>query len=209
MKFESLALGEFIDELGAGTPTPGGGCAAALCGAFAAALSTMVSRLTLGKEKFKSNWEDMGWTDEKARSLKDRLLALAQEDAEAYRQVILAWRLPKDTEEEKAVRAEAVENAMKNAARVPIETLRASESLMNLAEIVLKKGNPTALTDAGAALHLAHVAALVAAANVRANLSSIRDEVLVHEYRIELKKRLKRIEVHFAEANDYLESRLP
>ncbi len=208
MKLESLALGEFIEELGAGTPTPGGGCVAALCGAFAAALSTMVSRITLGKEKFKSNWEDMGWTDEKALGLKHRLLELAKEDAEAYRQVIQARRLPEGTDEERAAKDKAAQDAMRNAARIPLETLRAAESLMHLAGIVLMKGNPAALTDAGAALHLAHVAALIAAANVRANLPSIRDEVFVHEYQLEMRKRLKRIEVRFAEANEYLESQL-
>lgn len=209
MKFDSLTVREFLSELGNGTPVPGGGSVAALCGALAAALSTMVARLTLGREKYRDAWDEMGKAEIEGEELKERLLALTQEDSDAYLRVIEAFRLPRGTDVEKAARAEAIQEAGKNAARVPLETLRVSETVLALARTVLEKGNPGAITDAGAAAHLARAAAQVAAANVRINLPSIRDEAFVRQIREEAREALERVETCFGEASRYLESSLP
>ncbi|MCE5335615.1 MAG: cyclodeaminase/cyclohydrolase family protein [Desulfobacteraceae bacterium] len=209
MQLAELSIREFIDELGAGTPFPGGGAVAALCGSLAAALSTMVSALTLGKEKFKAVWEDVGRAGESAAKLKRRFLDLAQEDTDAYSMVMAAYRLPKGSEDEKSARAGAIEEAMKFAAGVPLETLKASGMLIEVAAEVLEKGNPNTLTDAGAALHLSYAAAVVAAANVRINLPAIRDVDFVENYNTEVAACMERVERCFEEGVRYLNSKLP
>lgn len=209
MDFDSLSLRAFISELGSATPVPGGGSVAAVCASFAAALAMMVSRLTLAKGTLDDSRDEMTRVCDNARELADRLLILAQEDSDAYMRVIGACRLPAQTAGEKALRKESISGALKAAASVPMETLRASKNLVELAGIVLKKGNLHAITDAGAALHLARTAAVVAAANVRINLPGIDNAVFVLKCRQEMQDCLDRMEAHFSEAVQYLESHLP
>jgi len=209
VRLEELSVRDFVEELGAGTPFPGGGAVAALSGSLAAALATMVARLTLGREKYQAVWDDIARADERAEALKHRFLALAQEDADAYGAVMAAYRLPKGSDAEKAVRREAVEHAMKTAARVPLETLEATVSLVEIAVEVLAKGNPNTLTDAGAALYLAHAAAAVAAANVRINLPAIRDEVFAKACKDQAASFMERVDGHFGEGVRCLEAMLP
>ncbi len=209
MKFEEMTLREYLTELGAGTAVPGGGNVAALCGALAAALSTMVAKLTLGREKYRPAWEEVGAANDKAEELRERLIALAQEDSDAYLKVMAGYQLPKTTEAEKARRNEAIQAGLKAAAHAPLETLRAMDDLMSLADTVLRKGNPNTLTDAGAAIHLVHSAAYIAAANVRINLASIDDKVFCAESRNEVQNLLESIEARFHAACEYFESRLP
>lgn len=208
MKLDQLSVRDFVTELGSGNPTPGGGSVAALCGALGAALSAMVSRLTVDREKFKETWPSMEEVKKTADELVARFLDLVQEDTDAYEKVMAAFQLPKETEEEKALRQTAIEEAMKRAATVPLETLRASERLVGIAREAVQGGNPNAITDAGAAVQLANATAVVASYNVRINLSRIKDEAFVAECEKEVDETLKRLETLFADvdgnANIYL-----
>ena len=141
--------------------------------------------------------------------LAERFLALIQEDTDAYQEVLKALRLPKEVEEEKAVRQEALQNAMKKASSVPLETLRVSERLIQMAKGAVEQGNPTTVTDAAAAVHLASAAATVAAYNVRTNLSSLKDDVFVDGCKREVEEILERIEALLAEADGYVNTQLP
>lgn len=208
MKLDQLSVRNFVQELGSGNPTPGGGSVAALCGALGAALSAMVSGLTMGREDFKDTQGPMQGIKQTAEELADHFLNLVQEDTDAYQQVIAALRLPKETEEQKASRQAAMQDAMKRAAAVPLETLRASERLIQIAKEAVDQGNPNAITDAGAAVHLARTAAAVAAYNVRINLSGIKDRTFLEESKKEVDKTLERLEILFAEVDGYVNSHL-
>lgn len=194
MKLVSLTIEEFMAKLAEGTPFPGGGSVAALCGALGAALSSMVSNLTHGREKFRSAWADMERVREEAGAFSRQFLELVDSDAAAYREVMAAYTLPKATEEERQSRRVAVRSAMRKATLVPLETLRTAERLMQTAQTALRKGNPTTLSDAGAAVQLARAAAAIAAANVLVNLAVLGDELFSQECQRETEAILGRME---------------
>lgn len=209
LKLDHLSLRNFVQELSFASATPGGGSAAALCGAMGAALSAMVARFTGGREKFRDAWEKMEEIKRGSDELAERFLALVQEDTDAYQEVMTALQLPKEYEKEKTFRREALQKALKKASSVPLETLRASERLMQMARDAVEQGNPHTLTDAGAAVRLAHGAATVAAYNVRVNLSSIKDDAFVEGCKREVEEILVRMEALLAEADGYVNARLP
>jgi glutamate formiminotransferase/formiminotetrahydrofolate cyclodeaminase len=209
VKLTDLSVHDFIAELGAGTPTPGGGSVAALCGGLGCALAAMVARLTVGKERYRSEWDAMGEVRDAADELGRRFLDLVQEDTDAYQGVLASLRLPKGSEEEKKSRQTALQDALKRAASVPLETLRASERLAHLAKASVDKGTSSALTDAGAALHLARAAAGIAAANVKVNIAHMVDDRFVDECLSEIEERLRQVEALFEAENGYVNSLLP
>jgi len=209
VKLTELSVRDFIAELGAGTPTPGGGSVAALCGALGSALAAMVAGLTLGKERYRDRWATMEEVKQAADELGRRFLDLVQEDTDAYQGVLESLRLPKSSNEEKASRQTALQDALKRAASVPLDSLRASERLAHLAQASVEKGNPSALTDAGAALHLARAAAGIAAANVKVNVADIVDDRFVNEYMREVEERLRRVAALVEAGNGYVDSLLP
>ena len=209
MKLTELSVRDFIAELGAGTPTPGGGSVAALCGALGSALTAMVARLTLGKERYRDGWATMEEVGEAADELGRRFLDLVQDDRDAYQGVLTSLRLPKGSEAERVSRQSALQVAFKRAASVPLETLRASERLAHLAKTSVEKGSPSALTDADAALHLARAAAGIAAANVKVNVADIVDDRLVNECMREVEERVGKVEALVEAGNGYVNSLLP
>ena len=208
MRLDQLTVREFIEELGSGSATPGGGSAAALCGAMGAALSAMVAKFTGGREKFRDVWAKMEGIKQGSEELARHFLALAQEDTDAYREVLSALRLPKEAEEEKAVRGEALQKALEEASRVPLETLRLSERLIGIARDAVERGNPDTVTDAAGAVHLAHAAATVAAYNVRINLSRLKDDAFVEGCKREVGEILERVEVLRAQADRFVNAHL-
>ena len=208
MKLDQLSVREFITELSSGNPTPGGGSVAGLCGALGAALSAMVANLTVEREKYEQTWKSMEEVKKTAANLSARFLELMQDDSDTYQKVMAAFELPKETDDQKASRQAAIEEAMKKAAAVPLETLRASEKLIRAAGDAVRGGNPNAITDAAAAMQLANTTAVVASYNVRINLSRIKDEAFVAACEKEVDETLKRLETLFADvdgnANIYL-----
>jgi len=208
VKLKNLSLRDFTEELGSADPTPGGGSVAALCGALGAALSAMVSRITLGNEKYSEVWQSMEAVRQAADLMTGNFLELVQRDSDAYQAVIGAIKLPKETEEEKGARHQAIQEASKNAAKVPLETLRTSEKLIVLTKEAVERGNPNTLTDAGAALQLARTAAVVAAYNVRINLPGLQDEEFITACEEEVEEVLQRVETLFQEVNGYIEANL-
>lgn len=179
----SFDLSTFIDQLASGEPTPGGGSAAALAGATGAALTAMVARLTIGKKRYAEVEPQMQTIAARAETLRARLTALVQEDADAFNQVRDAFRLPKGTEEELAARAEAVQAGLTAATLTPLETARACVEVLELAEQVVADGNANASTDGGVGALLAHAGLQGAVWNVRVNLGSIADAAFVDDTR--------------------------
>jgi formiminotetrahydrofolate cyclodeaminase len=208
VNLDQLSVQEFINELSSGNPTPGGGSVAALCGALAAALSTMVANLTVDREKYEQSRKDMEEVRMTAATLSTRFLALMQEDSDTYQKVMAAFELPRETEAQITSRQAAIEEAMKKAAAVPLETLRASEELIRVARDAVRGGNPNAITDAAAAVQLANTTAVLASYNVQINISRIKDEAFVAKCEKELTEILQRQETLLSDldgsANIYL-----
>jgi formiminotetrahydrofolate cyclodeaminase len=185
MSLKDLSIARFIEHLASGNPTPGGGSAAALAGALCAALGAMVARLTIGRKKYQDRWAAVEEALAELDGLSDRLQRLADQDVEAYNQVIAAFKLPKESEKQKAVRDDAVEAAIKSAALAPLETLKALSRLPELIRTVLTQGNANGLTDAGVAVQLMIAAAKSAAYNVRINASSLKDRAFAERALLE------------------------
>lgn len=171
--YPELSVRQFLDRLASSAPEPGGGAAAALAGALAAALVGMVANLTVGKEKFAAVEEEMRRVRDDAAALRARLLEAIDRDAEAFRRVMEAYRLPRGTDEERAARREATRAALRQAAEVPAEVVALCGEVAALSQIAAAQGNPQVLSDAAVAAVMAEAAAASAALNVRINLAGL------------------------------------
>jgi len=190
----NLSLRQFANEVSMESPTPGGGSVAALCGALSSSLSSMVANLTFGKKSYESSWEEMKQVAVKAQSYKDRFLHLVAEDTKAFNRVIEALRLPRGTEKEQQEREAAIEAANQGATLVPLEVLQLSQGLLDLAEIVLFRGNKNSLSDAGVAVATALAAAQGAYYNILINLPNVREETFKAKIKAEAEQLYHRVE---------------
>lgn len=190
MELKKLTVEGFINETASSSPAPGGGSIAALNAASSAALIAMVAQLTLGKEKYAASQEEMQEVAGKAGALKDQFLAFIDEDSSAFNKIMAAFKLPKDTEEAKKARSAAIQDATKEAALVPFKVGQTANELFALAEAVILRGNPNAVTDGAVAAMNARAAVRGAFLNVKINLGSIKDALFVED----LKKRMAEIE---------------
>ena len=166
----------YLNKLAGADPEPGGGSAAALVGALGAALVSMVTNLTLDKEKFAAVQDDVAELKKKSETLRAELEELVTLDALAYREVAAAMKMPKDTDERKEQRRQVMQVALKGAAEVPLKVAEAAVEVARLSLPAAEKGNPNAVSDAGVAVLLADAAAHSAALNARINLVWIEDE---------------------------------
>jgi glutamate formiminotransferase/formiminotetrahydrofolate cyclodeaminase len=170
---EAVTIAAFFDRVAAPTPTPGGGTVAALAGALASCLATMVANLTIGKKKYAAHEESLRRLKADAEVLRRELLELGRRDSEAFDAVLRARRLPEATSEERATRERALAAAGLEAARVPLATAEACLKVLELAGIAARHGNPNAASDAGVAGLLARAAGEGALLNVQINLKSL------------------------------------
>lgn len=162
---------KFLAELASSAPTPGGGGAAALCGALGVALGNMVGNLTLGKRKYADVQEDIAALNSRAEALRTDFVALVDADAEAFAPLSRAYGIPKDA----PGRAEVMEAALKRAAEPPLEIMRKCAEALDLIAEYAAKGSALAISDAGCAAALAIAAMKAAALNVRINTKSMTD----------------------------------
>ncbi len=176
----------FLDRLASGTPTPGGGSAAAHVGATAAALVAMVARLTAGKKNYGDVEERMEAAIEAAEKLRSELSLAVERDADAFDAFMAARKLPRETDEEKAARAQAIEQATHGAATVPLDVARMALDVLKLAAEMAETGNTNAASDAGASAAMAGAALAAAGLNVRINALGARDQSAVAEWLDEL-----------------------
>ena len=176
-----MTVAAFLDALAAKQSTPGGGGAAALTGSQAAALLCMVANFTVGAKKYADVQEEMQGYLAEAEQLRLRLLALADEDVVAFQGVTACYAMPKETEAEKAARTQAMQAALKEAARVPYNTAECAVQVMKLATPVGQKGNSNVVSDAAVALYLADAALRAAIINVNINLKFIKEPAFVEK----------------------------
>lgn len=177
MTFSALTITELLSRFSDGTPTPGGGSAAALSSAVGASLVAMVARVTAKGKKYADRAEEMEKIAAKADMLSARLLQLVTDDSASYDAVSAAYKLPKETDDDKAARSEAIQSAMKVAAFTPMMTLEASLSALALAAEVVERGNPNCVTDAAMAALMCETGMQGAMMNIAINLGSIKDDV--------------------------------
>jgi len=171
-----LSVRGFAEETASESVAPGGGSVSALLGALAASLGAMVANLSAHKRGWDDRWEEFSdWAVKGTRCRQD-LLALVDADTEAFNGIMKAMGLPKDTDEEKAVRAGAVESATKRAIEVPLAVMRASLAAIEIAKAMAEKGNPNSASDAGVGALAGRSAVLGAFLNVRTNCSGLSDK---------------------------------
>ena len=187
-KLGDLSCNEFLTELASAAPAPGGGGGAAMAGALAAALASMVANLTIGKEKFAECEPEVKELLKQAERV--RLLTLVDEDAAVFNSFMSCYKLPKTTDEEKAARTAAIRAAAKQAATVPLNIARSSFAVLKLADRLVVAGNPGVITDGACSGLLARAALRCAEYNVRINLGLTKDEVWNAQAAADLKKLL-------------------
>lgn len=170
-----LTVKGFLAETAGEAPVPGGGSISALNGAIAASLCQMVANLTIGKKKYADCEAEMKVIAAKAASIAQELVLDVDRDSDAYDKVFAAFKLPKETDEEKAARSQAIQESTKYAAEVPMEVARRVYSLLDMIDAVVARGNQNAVTDGCVAMMCARCAIVGALFNVRINLTSLKD----------------------------------
>lgn len=174
--FAKQQIEKFVKDLNSAKPMPGGGSAAAVCGAMGAALAGMSAHMTLGKKKYAAVEDRMQEIITETGTLQAEMLDMAQEDADMYSLVLQAYKLPKTTTEEEETRRQAIEEASKTAVAASLRVTGACVRIMKLAYTTVTEGNRMMVTDGSASVLLAHACQKVAAYNVRINLGGVKDK---------------------------------
>ena len=201
--YEDMTISAFLEELSSATPAPGGGSVAALSGAMAASLVLMVCNLTISKEKYAENEQEIEAILEEALKLRGELMNAVDKDIQAYNAVIGCYRLPKDTQEKKSERKEQLQAALKQANEVPYRTAETCYRVLELNRRLPQSGNPNAISDVAVSAQLAEAALQSALYNVDINCNYIKDEGYVSNYRkkrAELAKRAGNIKQEIIDA---------
>ena len=195
---------DFLQKTASGTPVPGGGSVSALSAALGAGLTEMVANLTIAKKGYEAVENQMQEVAQTVQNLRKKLVTEVDKDSNAYKDVLAAFKLPKTTEDEKKQRTQAIQNAMKNAARVPLGVAYDALQVMDLAEKVIRNGNRNAVSDGAVGTMMARTAVLGALFNVKINLASVKDRAFVEEMMGEVNKLESRVHEREAEILSYV-----
>jgi formiminotetrahydrofolate cyclodeaminase len=197
MKLVDLTVRDFIKEIDSTSPAPGGGSVSSLVSGLGSALGRMVGHLTFGKKKFNELDEDIRvkliTNFELLHSSEEKLVELVDRDTDNFNLVMGAFKLPKESDDEKLHRKSEIEKATLLATKTPLEMARESLKIMRNLEIFATYGNQNAITDLGVAALLAEAGAKGAVYNVRINLPGLSDEKLVGEFKKECEETLNEI----------------
>lgn len=183
MKLVDYKVTEFMQLLASEAPAPGGGSAAALAGATGASLAAMVAALTLGKEKYREYEAQTVALQNKGNELQTRFLELIDADTAAFNDVSAAYKLPKQTEDEKEKRREAIEQSLKKATQTPFDMMKTALECLQVVASAVGKTNASAASDLGVAAYSLRAATEGAWLNVLINLGGIKDEAFVTQYK--------------------------
>ena len=165
----------FADETARESPAPGGGSVSAYMGALGASLATMVANLSSHKPGWDDRWDEFAKWAEKGMEMQEELLRLVDEDTVAFNRIMAAFGMPRNTDEEKRLRNEAIQSATLFATEVPLETMKASVKVFGLCRAMVETGNPNSVSDAGVGALAARAAVLGAGMNVKINAASLSD----------------------------------
>jgi formiminotetrahydrofolate cyclodeaminase len=183
--YSTMALADLLDAFASNEPVPGGGSASALAGALGTSLLLMVAGMTKTKSGTPEETADLSEASARLRPLRERLAALVDTDSDAYAAVAASFKLPKDTDAQKATRKNAIQVATRHAAEVPLETMRVCRDAVRHSVIVARNGNRNAASDIGVALELLMAALKGAGLNVEINLSGLSDTAYIERARWE------------------------
>jgi methenyltetrahydrofolate cyclohydrolase len=203
--YADLALKDYLRETASSSPVPGGGSVAALSASLAAALVEMVAGLTAGRSGFEAVAPEMENILHTAAALRSRCVEDIDRDTDAYRQVLVAYRLPKANDADKAVRSRAIQAALKQASLVPLALAERARQILELAGEVVRKGNPNAVSDGAVAAMIARSAGLAATCNVRINLTSVRDA----DFAADTLRKIDRLEQELVNREEEIRRALP
>jgi len=176
-----MSVEDFADETSSESPAPGGGSVSACMGAMGAALGAMVANLSSHKRGWEDRWEEFSEWAVKGRQYQEKLIRLVDEDTAAFDSLMEAYGLPKKTEEEKAERDRAVQNATKKAMQVPLQVMETALDAMEVCRAMAETGNPNSISDAGVGALALRAGIRGAFLNVRINASGCKDEDFVKE----------------------------
>ena len=174
-KLTDMTCTEFAEETASESPAPGGGSISAYMGALAAALGTMVANLSAHKAGWDDRWKEFSDQADRGHEILQQLLHLVDEDTEAFNRIMDAFKMPKSSEEEKAARAAAIEDATLYATRIPLSTMETACAVFPLLESMARTGNPASVSDAGVGALATRSAVLGAQLNVRINAASLKN----------------------------------
>ncbi|MBL7740407.1 MAG: glutamate formimidoyltransferase [Chitinophagaceae bacterium] len=180
-KLVSMTLTDFANETSSESPAPGGGSIAAYVGSLGAALATMVANLSSHKKGWDERWEEFSDHAEKGEEYKTELLRLVDQDTKAFNRIMTAFGLPKSTDEEKAARSKAIQEATKFAIEIPFKVMQTACDSMEVIKAMVEKGNPNSVSDAGVGALCARTAVMGAFMNVRINAVGYDDKTFVEE----------------------------
>ncbi len=193
MDIRKMTIEEFMKKVASKEHVPGGGAVGAIAAALGSGLTEMVANLTIGKKKYQE-WEaEMERVVEKMEALREELCDLAHKDMAAFDKFMEAMKLPKSTEEEKKIREQKMQEAIKEAIDVPYELARKVRDVIKETEVVTEFGNKNAISDALSAAELLRAAFEMAKANVRINLKFLKDEKLKEYYTQEMDELEKQV----------------
>jgi len=184
----------FLDELASKSATPGGGSVSALMGAQSAALTSMVCNLTIGKPKYAEVETEMQALLQKSETLREKLTGLIKADVDVFNRLMAAYGLPKETDEEKMARTEAIQTVLKAATEVPLDCARACAEAIELSRCAANKGNLGVISDAGAAVLAGYSGLKSAALNVYINTGGLKDRQFAETKLAELEMILKDVD---------------
>jgi formiminotetrahydrofolate cyclodeaminase len=183
---DSQQLGAFLDALASGAPTPGGGSVAAVSGAMAAGLVSMVCALTVGKKQYAEIEQEVRAIHDRAEALRGELQALAQEDVDVFGRLSAAYKLPRTTDADAASRRAAIQQVTRVAADVPLRTARAAAAILPLCTALAPHVGRLIVSDIGVAAVLARTTVQSAILNVEINLAGLEDQRYVRETRAQI-----------------------
>lgn len=175
-KLVGMTAAAFADETASESPAPGGGSVSAYIGALGVSLGTMVANLSSHKAGWDEQWEVFSNWAEKGQQIKDELLFLVDEDTRAFNRIMDAFGLPKRTDEEKAARSAAIQDATKYAIEIPFRTMKKAYESFDIIEAMVESGNPNSVTDAGVGALCVRSAVIGAYLNVKINASGLKDK---------------------------------
>jgi formiminotetrahydrofolate cyclodeaminase len=202
------SLQNYLDTLASKSATPGGGSAAALMGAQAAALTSMVCNLTIGKPKYAEVETEMRELLEKSEVLRESLTEMIKADVNVFNRLMATYGLPKETDDEKVARSSAIQTVLKDATDVPLACAKACAEVIALSQIAAEKGSAVVISDAGVAVMSGYAALKSAALNVYINAASLKDREFADKKIAELTAILNNAEVASQEIYELVKSRL-
>ncbi len=180
-KLADMNLKEFAEETASESPAPGGGSISAYVGSLGISLATMVANLSANKKAWDNRWEEFSIWAEKGQEIKTQLINLVDQDTNAFNKIMNAFSLPKNTDKEKETRDNAIQQATKDAIRIPFKVMELSLSSMTIIRAMAETGNPNSASDAGVGALCARSAVMGAFLNVKINASSVKDKKFVDD----------------------------